>query len=50
MIAAVFDTNVYFQAAVGEGGPASECWMAAQNGLIEVYICETIFDEIRDLF
>ena len=24
--------------------------MAAQNGLIEVYICETIFDEIRGLF
>ena len=50
MITAVFDTNIYFQAAIGKGGPASECWMAAQSGLIEVYICETILDEIRSLF
>lgn len=49
MITAVFDTNVYFQAAVGPGGPASECWMAAQAGVIDLYSCETIFSEIQDV-
>lgn len=49
MITAVFDTNVYFQAAVGSG-PARACWNLVESGEVRVFVTESILDEIEDVF
>ena len=48
MIGAVFDTNIYFQAAVNNKGPASACWEYVEKGIVRVYITESIIAEIED--
>jgi putative PIN family toxin of toxin-antitoxin system len=49
MITAVFDTNIYFQAAVGKGGPAAECWQMVLNGAVRVYTSEHALAEVEDV-
>ena len=49
MIKAVFDTNVFFQAAINSTGPAYQCWKAVLAGKVRVYMTPGIFGEIRDI-
>jgi putative toxin-antitoxin system toxin component, PIN family len=49
MITAVFDTNIFFQAAVGFG-PAHACWKLVESGAVRVFVTELILDEIEDVF
>lgn len=49
MITAVFDTNVYFQAAVSQAGPAYACWKLVLFGEVEVFITEEILAEVENV-
>ncbi len=50
MIGAVFDTNVFLQAAVSEGGPSHACWKLAEDRKIRVFVTKSILAEIEDVF
>ena len=46
---AVFDCMVYLQAAISEGGPASELLRHAERGNISLFVSGQILQEIRDV-
>jgi predicted nucleic acid-binding protein len=45
----VFDCNVFFQALIGEHGPAAACLNRAGQGRIDLICSEYIVEEVRDL-
>lgn len=49
MIDAVFDTNVFLQAAVNIHGPAFACWEFAELGRIRVFITSSIIEELTEV-
>jgi uncharacterized protein len=49
MIRAVFDTNIFFQAAISQTGPSFECWNLVLAGSVQVYMSAEIFAEIREV-
>lgn len=49
MINAVFDTNVFLQAAVSDAGPAFACWRLVEQGAVTVYLTESILLEVEDV-
>jgi putative PIN family toxin of toxin-antitoxin system len=49
MINAVYDTNVYFQAAVARGGPADACWQLVIESLVRAYATDEILTEVQDV-
>ena len=50
MTTAVFDTNVYLQAALSMKGPAYACWQLVLSGDVQVYLTPQIIIEIRRTF
>lgn len=49
MIEAVFDTNVFLQAAANENGPSHLCWKFVEERKVLVFITESILAEIEDV-
>lgn len=49
MIKAVFDTNIYFQAAIGKNGPAEACWNLVREGVVTVFITDEILKEVAEV-
>ncbi len=49
MIRAVFDTNIFFQAAISQTDPSFECWNLVLAGRVQVYMSAEIFAEIREV-
>ncbi len=49
MIEAVFDTNVFLQAALSDTGPAFACWEFVEAGAVRVWITEDEFSELEDV-
>jgi predicted nucleic acid-binding protein len=45
----VFDYNVYFQALISRGGPAAQCFSAAQEGKLLLFASARVVDELRDV-
>jgi putative PIN family toxin of toxin-antitoxin system len=47
MIEAVFDTNIYLQAASKNTGPAGACWDLVEQLVVTAYLTVDILDEIE---
>lgn len=50
MTKAIFDTNVYLQAALSKTGPAYACWQLVLGGSVQVFLTPQIIAEIRKTF
>ena len=46
---AVFDCNVYLQAAAREKSAAAECLRMVEKGLVRLYLSEDILAEVEDV-
>ena len=46
---AVFDCNIYLQAAARPNSPARECLRLAENGIIRLYISQDILTEVSEV-
>ena len=49
LVGAVFDCNVYLQAAVREKSVAAECLRLVEKGLIRLYLIEEITAEVEEV-
>lgn len=49
LVGAVFDCNVYLQAAARELSVAAECLRLVEKGLVRLYLSEEILTEIEDV-
>jgi putative PIN family toxin of toxin-antitoxin system len=45
----VFDCNTYLQALAAPEGPAGRCVQSAFDGVVLLFICPEVLDEIRDV-
>jgi len=45
----VFDCNIYLQALIKETGPAVACMTLFENGDIELYVSESLLNELHDV-
>lgn len=46
---AVFDCQVFLQAALNDRGPAARCLQLAEAGLVELCISDAVLDEVTDV-
>ena len=46
---AVFDCNIYLQAAARPNSPARKCLQLAENGVIRLYVSQDILTEISEV-
>lgn len=49
MIEAVFDTNIFLQAATSKTGPANACWKFAEERKIRIFATEATLAELEDV-
>ena len=49
LVGAVFDCNVYLQAASREKSVAAECLRLVEKGLVRLYLNEEVFAEVEDV-
>jgi len=45
----VFDCNVYFQSLISPKGPAGACLAAAQQGQLQLFVTDHIFQELIEV-
>lgn len=49
LVSAVFDCNVYLQAASREKSVAAECLRLVEKGLVKLYLNEDVLTEVEDV-
>ncbi|MGI8668825.1 MAG: putative toxin-antitoxin system toxin component, PIN family [Aridibacter sp.] len=49
LVGAVFDCNVFLQAASREKSVAAECLRFVEKGLVRLYVCKDVLAEVEDV-
>ena len=49
LVAAVFDCNVYLQAAAREKSVAADCLRLVEQGLVRLYVSEDVLAEVEEV-
>ena len=49
MIVAVFDTNIFLQGILSEGGPADSCLRLVFDGSIYLVVTDAVLEEVEDV-
>lgn len=46
---AIFDCNIFLQAAARPNGPSGRCWDLVESGFVHLYVCPEILTELSDV-